>query len=146
MKRAARALLVLALASAGSIEPLDPGRPQTAAEAARRWIHPKAVTHVWYHFEFDDTHQLPRHMYVPPPRDIDVTYRDLDTGKLRTERGVDADWLVVFRNPELDRARIEAVAHAGGYAWCILEVWNNDGSGWTVSDSGRRRCRVKRRI
>ena len=145
MKRAARALLVIALAAAASIEPTVAGWPQTAAEAARRWIPPKDVD-VWYHFEFDDTEQLPKHMYVPPPRDIDVTYRDLDTGRLLTERGVDADWAVGFHNPKFERAHLEAVAHGGGYAWCILEVSESDGSGWAVSDSGRRRCRVKRRI
>lgn len=104
-----------------------------------------AVTHVYYSFEVE-TEGLPKHMYRPPPRDINVTYRDLDTGRLVTERGVDAGWGLIFRNPGFSRGRLEAEARGGGYMWCILEVGHADESGWVVSEYGRRRCRVKRRF
>jgi hypothetical protein len=142
VKRATWALGVVALVAAGS---RGPAPIETAADAARRWIHPKQATHVWYHFEVE-TEGLPKHMYEPPPGDIDVTYRDLDTGRLLTIRGVDADWMVGFRNPKFTRGRIQAVAHGRGLAWCVMEVDYHDASGWTVSEFGRRRCRVKRRF
>ena len=145
MKRAARALLVLALAVAASIEPIDPGRPHTAAEAARRWIHPMTVEYVYYSFQIDEE-GLPRRMFHPRPRDIDVTYRDLDTGRLVTEYGVDWSWGVTFDFPELSKGSLRAVAHGGDNMWCAFEVYHSDGSGWAVSDNGRRRCRVKRKF
>ena len=136
---------MFAVAAAFSLaaRPVPPDADALAAAAAQRWIHPKQATDVYYHFEVE-TEGLPKHMWKPAPRDIDVTYRDLHTGRLVTERGVDADWIKVFPDPEFSRGRIEAVAHGGGYMWCIFEVSYADASGWAVSEFGRRRCRVKR--
>ena len=141
MKRAVWALGVVALAAAGSAGS-NPPAPSTPAAS---WVHPKSVTNVYYHFEVE-TEGLPKHMYEPRPRDIDVTYRDLDTGRLRTLRGVDADWAVGFREPGFSRGRVEAVAHGGGFVWCVMEVYHHDASGWVVSEFGRQKCRVKRRF
>jgi hypothetical protein len=136
-------VFAVATAFALAARPVAPDADALAAAAAQSWIHPKEATDVYYHFEVE-TEGLPKHMWKPPPRDIDVTYRDLDTGRLVTERGVDADWIRIFRNPKFSRGRIEAVAEGGGYMWCIFEVAYADSSGWTVSEFGRHRCRAKR--
>lgn len=138
------AVFACALAFGAIAQPVEPDPDALAAAAAQAWI-PKAGTHVYYHFEVE-TEGLPKHMWKPPPRDIDVTYRDLDTGRLHTEFGVDAGWGVLFRDPPFSRGSVEAVARSGGYMWCIFEVSYSDGSGWAVSDFGRHRCRVERRF
>lgn len=138
------AILVVAVAFAFAARPVPPDNDSLARAAAQASI-PDWATHVYYSFEVE-TEGLPKHMWKPPPRDIDVTYRDLDTGRLVTEWGVDADWGLIFRNPDVSRARIEAVAESGGYMWCVLEVSNSDASGWAVSDFGRHRCRIERHI
>ncbi|HEX2058851.1 MAG TPA: hypothetical protein VHI71_10850 [Actinomycetota bacterium] len=108
-------------------------------------VHPKAVEQVAYHFEVE-TEGLPVHMWKPGPRAIDVRYRDLDSGRLVTLRGVGPNWMRLFEWPEFSRGRVEAVARGGGLMWCVVEVYFADASGWTVTDRGRHRCRLKRRF
>jgi hypothetical protein len=101
------------------------------------------VVKVWYTFEVE-TEGLPRSSWNPPPRDIDVTYRNLRAGRLVTREGVGSEWAMGFWRPRFGRGRLEATAHGGGNMWCVVEVNRRDGSGVTISDRGRHSCRIKR--
>lgn len=135
----------IALALALTARPVEPDNDSVAAAAAQPWIHPITVEYVYYGFQIDEE-SLPRRMVHPRPRDIDVTYRDLDTGRVVTERGVDWSWGMTFPFPKFSDGFLRAVAHGGDNLRCAIEVGHADGSGWAVGDGGRRRCRVKRRF
>lgn len=110
----------------------------TSAERARG-----TVASISYSFDVE-ANGLPQRTYIPPPSGIDVTYRDLDTGRMVTVRGVDAEWVVRFSNPRFSPAQMDAVAHGGGHMWCALEASDAKGSGWAMSDHGRHRCSLTR--
>lgn len=137
MKRTGLLALVAVVAvSAGPPRPA----PTAAPQPERAWT---ALATLTYSFDVE-ANGLPRRTYLPSPSDIDVTYRDLDTGRMVTVRGVDAEWVVTFSDPRFSPAELVAVAHGGGNMWCALEASDATGSGWAMSDRGRHRCSLTR--
>ncbi len=138
MKHTMWSLLAIAFALAAAPGPADIRSPVIAS---RGRLDPSVLGHVVYSFEVD-ADGLPKDAFEPPPRDIDVIYRDLHTGNLEIERSVAADWFAVFDEPRYGRAFMSATAHGGGTILCTMEVSYRGTSGWIFHDQGPRRCQI----